>query len=205
MIIHETLEQRDDGPSVLRAGGSEKKYTKPLLKLERISKLGRLGEELVAERLRHHGFSNIENLNSRRRNYPFGDVLATKDGARYFIGVKTRNEMRQGDVGLNESYNLVLIPDTANARLKEQGKKTDQITSMLLAEVASLAARLDATPAWATVSIRPRVRTYSAYFGLVAELGNRRSVLMTPKACATYRCLARDLTDSRVATDLLNA
>ena len=68
-------------------------------------------------------------------------MLATKDGVRYFIGVKTRNEMRQGDVGLNESYNLVLIPDTANARLKEQGKTTDQITSMLLAEVSSLAAR----------------------------------------------------------------
>jgi hypothetical protein len=98
---------------------------------------------------------------------------------------------------LNESYNLVLIPDAANARLKEQGKTTDQITSMLLAEVSSLAADLDATPAWATVSIRPRAGTYSAYFGLVAQLGNRRSVLMTPKACATYRCLARDLTDSR--------
>jgi hypothetical protein len=177
----------------------------PLLKLERISNLGRIGEELVAERLQHHGFTNIENLNLRRRNYPFGDVLATKDRVRYFIGVKTRNEMRQGDAGLNESYNLVLIPDAANARLKEQGKTTDQITSMLLAEVSSLAADLDATPAWATVSIRPRAGTYSAYFGLVAQLGNRRSVLMTPKACATYRCLARDLTDSRVTLDLLNA
>ena len=48
----------------LGPGASEKEYTKPLLKLERISKLGRLGEELVAERLRHHGFTNIENLKS---------------------------------------------------------------------------------------------------------------------------------------------
>ena len=71
----------------------------PLLKLERISKLGRLGEDLVAERLEHHGYTNIEDLNVRRHNYPFGDLLATKNGIRYFIGVKARNEMRQGDVG----------------------------------------------------------------------------------------------------------
>jgi hypothetical protein len=49
----------------------------PLLKLERISKLGRLGEDLVAERLQHRGYSDIDNLNVRRHNYPFGDLLAT--------------------------------------------------------------------------------------------------------------------------------
>ena len=73
----------------------------------RPSKLGHLGEDLVAERLQHHGYTNIENLNLRRHNHPFGDLLATKNGIRYFIGVKARNEMRQGDVGLNELYNLV--------------------------------------------------------------------------------------------------
>jgi Holliday junction resolvase-like predicted endonuclease len=176
-----------------------------LLKVERITKLGRLGEDLVAERLRYHGYTNIENLNLRRNNYPFGDLLATKHGVRYFIGVKARNEMRQGDVGLNESYNLVLIPDAANARLKTQGKTTDQITSMLLAEVSSLADGLGATAAWATVSIRPRAGTYSGYFGLVTTLGNRRSVPMVPKASATYHCLARDLPDARVTLDLLNS
>jgi len=175
-----------------------------LVRLERITKLGRLGEDLAAERLDDCGFSDIENLNLRHHNYPFGDLLATKDGVRYFIGVKARNEMRQGQIGLNESYNLVLISNPVNARLKEQRKTTDQITSMLLAEVSALAARLDATPAWATVSIRPRAGTYSAYFGLVARLGNRRSVPMTPKACATYQCLARDRSDPRVTLDLLN-
>jgi hypothetical protein len=176
-----------------------------LIRLERITKLGRLGEDLVAERLVDQGFTDIENLNRRRCNYPFGDVLATNDGVRYFIGVKARNEMRRGDVGLNESYNLVLISDPMNARLKAQGKTTDQITAVLLGEVSELAARLDATPAWATVSIRAREGTYSAYFGLVAQLGNRRSVPMTPKACATYQCLARGCSDPRVTLDLLNS
>jgi hypothetical protein len=117
-----------------------------LLKLERITKLGRLGEDLVAERLEHHAYTNIANLNLRRHNYPFGDLLATKNGIQYFIGVKARNEMRQGNVGLNESYNLVLIPDALNKRLKDQGKTTDEITAMLLAEVSKLATDLDATP-----------------------------------------------------------
>jgi hypothetical protein len=92
-----------------------------LIQLERITKLGRLGEDLAAERLTHHGFKDVENLNLRRNNYPFGDLLATRDSVRYFIGVKARNEMRQGDVGLNESYNLVLISDPVNRKLKEQG------------------------------------------------------------------------------------
>jgi hypothetical protein len=175
-----------------------------LLQIERTSKLGRLGEDLVAERLQHLGYADIENLNSRRHNYPFGDLLATKNGIRYFIGVKARNEMRQGNVGLNKSYNLILIRDDLNRRLKEQGKTTDQITAMLLAEVSKLATAIDATPAWAAVSIRPREGTYSAYFGLVSQLGNRRSVPMTPRDCSKHDCLARDLADARMTLDLLN-
>ena len=174
-----------------------------LVPLERITKLGRLGENLAAEGLKEQGFTDIENLNLRRHNYPFGDLLATKDGVCYFIGVKTRNETRQGG-GLNESYNLVLISDPANKTLKAQGKTIHQITEMLLVEVSELAAGLGATPAWTTVSIRARSGTYSAYFGSVAELGNRRSVPMTPKACATYQCLARDRPDVRVTLDLSN-
>jgi hypothetical protein len=99
-----------------------------LISLERITKLGHLGEELAAERLKRHGFTEIENLNLRKNNYPFGNLLATKDGVRHFMGVKARNEMRQGDAGLNESYNLVLISDPINRKLKEQGKTPDQIT-----------------------------------------------------------------------------
>jgi hypothetical protein len=137
-------------------------------------------------------------------NYPFGDILATRDGVRYFVGVKSRNEMRQGDVGLNEAYNLVLISDAMNAKLKSEGKTTDQITALLLAEVTILAETHKAVPAWITVPIRARDGTYSAYFGLLSRLGNRRSVPMKPDACKTYECLARDVADPRVTADLLN-
>lgn len=176
-----------------------------LLHRIRIGKLGQLGETLAAERLAARGFTDIENLNRRRVNYPYGDLLATRDGISYFIGVKARNEMRQDDAGLNESYNLVLISDPVNARLKGEGKTRDQITAMLLAEMNCLAATHSATSAWITIAMRPRASTYSAYFGLVSQLGNRRSVPMTPKACAAYDCLAQDVADARVTADLLNA
>jgi hypothetical protein len=113
----------------------------------RIGKLGRLGEILAAERLAAKGFTDVEDLNLLRVNYPFGDLLASRHGVRYFIGVKARNAMRQGDVGLNESYNLVLISDPMNAQLKSKGKTPDQITATLLAEMTELAATHNAVPA----------------------------------------------------------
>jgi quercetin dioxygenase-like cupin family protein len=76
---------------------------------------------------------------------------------------------------------------------------------MLLNEVSEMANQHQAVPAWITVSVRPREGTYSAYFGLVGELGNRRSVPMAPKACKDYLCLARDIVDPRVSLDLLNS
>ena len=175
-----------------------------LIQVERMTKLGRLGEVLAAERLKEYGFTEIEDLNERRTNYPFADIIASRDGTRFLIGVKTRNEMRQGDVGLNASYNLVLVPNAVNALLKQQGKSTDQITRLLYEQIAALASNHDATPAWVTVAIRPRASTYSAYFGLVSAIGNKRSVPMTPKACESYLCIGRDIADQRVTADLLN-
>lgn len=67
------------------------------VRLERITKLGRLGEDLVAERLQDHGFSKIKNLNLRRNNYPFGHLLATRGGvecATYQCLARDRSDAR---------------------------------------------------------------------------------------------------------------
>ena len=82
----------------------------------------------------------------------------------------------------------------------------EEITAMLLAEVNKLASAHDATAARVTIPLRPLTGTYSAYFGTVAQLGNRRSVRMTPRDCATYHCFANGLlSDRRITKDLLNA
>jgi hypothetical protein len=176
-----------------------------LIRNERTTRLGRLGEEIVAERLKQRGFSEVENLNAMQANFPFADLVAVRGGHRYLISVKARNEMRQGGRRRNDSYNLIQVRGPANARLKRDGKSAQEVTRMLLEQVHELAARHDAEPAWVTVALRTEAGTYSAYFGLVAELGLKRSVPMTVQACSTYVCLARDATDPRITMDLLNA
>lgn len=170
---------------------------------ERISKLGRIGEILVAERLREAKFTDVQDLNERR-NFPFADILATRGSDRYLIGVKTRNEFQIGGEKRNESYNLVLINDAKNKMLKGKGTTTDAITSALLDDIRNLASEFDAIPAWATVAIRPLEGIYSAYFGLVSDLGNKRSVPMTLSARSRYMALAEESFDPRITPDLIN-
>jgi hypothetical protein len=76
---------------------------------------------------------------------------------------------------------------------------------MLLEEVQALAVSHDAEPAWVAVAVRPDAGTYSAYFGLVASVGLKRAIPMTTSACRLHECLARDVRDRRITTDLLNA
>jgi hypothetical protein len=87
-----------------------------------MTKRGRVGESLAEERLLLAGFSEVENLNLRKVNYPFADILAARDGQRYLIGVKTRNELQVGG-RVNPSYNLVMITKSVRVRLHKQGVK----------------------------------------------------------------------------------
>jgi hypothetical protein len=172
-------------------------------RVQRTSKLGKLGEFLAAEALVAHDFQDVENLNDRHHNQPFADLLARKDGRTYFIGVKTRNEDR--DVGgINESYNCVLVPDAINRRLKERGMTKDEITALALDQVRALAKQFSAIPAWIAIPMRPMEGKYSAYFGLMENLGNRRSIPMTHAARRTYECLVDWKADARITPDLTN-
>lgn len=171
---------------------------------ERISQLGALGEQLAAECLTRFGFSEVVNLNSIRRHYPFADLLGVRGGVRFLIGVKTRNEMRQGRLRINGSYNVVLVSNAKNQLLKLQGKTVDEITQLALGEVYQLAQAEGAVPAWVTVPVDPATSTFSAYFGLIGDLGNRRSVPMTYEARRQYLALAENQHDNRIRPHLLN-
>lgn len=172
--------------------------------VERISELGNLGEQLAAECLIRFGFAEVVNLNSVRRHYPFADLIGVRDNARFLIGVKTRNEMRQGQLEINGAYNLVLVSNTKNRTLKLQGKTVEEITRMALDEVHQLARAEGAIPAWVTVPIDVTTATFSAYFGLLDDLGNRRSVPMTYDARRRYLVLAEKQHDGRLKRHLLN-
>lgn len=174
-----------------------------LARVRRTSKLGKVGEILAAEALESRRFREVKNLNEIRRNYPYADLLAERDGHRYFIGVKSRNEER--DVGgLNESYNCVLVPDAVNKRLRAQGLTPDEITKLALRQVYKLAASFNSIPAWITVPMRPTQGTYAAYFGLLSDLGNKRSIPMKPTARTSYECLVNWTSDRRITPDLSN-
>ena len=99
------------------------------LRIERTTKLGCLGERLAEERLIAAGFTSVQNLN-RGINFPYADVLASKNGQRYLIGVKSRNEF-QDNGKLNPCYNAVLIRNDKKKVLEGLGKTEAQITATL--------------------------------------------------------------------------
>ncbi|PBB81225.1 hypothetical protein CK218_12720 [Mesorhizobium sp. WSM3879] len=175
-----------------------------LQSVERTSELGSLGERLAAECLARAGFSEVVNLNCVRRHYPFADLIGVRNNVRFLIGVKTRNEMRRGRLKMNEAYNLVLVSNPKNQALKLQGRTVEEITRMALEEVHQLARAERAKPAWITVPINATTATFSAYFGLLDDLGCRRSVPMTYEARRRYLALAEERHDDRIAPHLLN-
>ena len=174
-----------------------------LARIRRTSELGILGEALAAEALYERGFDEVRNLNAAHTNHPFADLFARKGERVYFVGVKTRNEER--DVGgLNDAYNCVLVKEAANRRLKAQGKTPEEITSIALEQVHRLAAEFNAIAAWITVPVRADQRLYAAFFGLLSDLGNRRSIPMTARALPGYECLVDWRQDSRITPELSN-
>jgi len=168
---------------------------------ERISKLGALGEAIAAEWLTTLGVL----CTPTPRNYPYADLIGSWNGKKYFVGVKTRNERQMGGRKDNDQYNLVLISDAKRRALEQEGKTREDITRILWGEVRRLAATHDAFPAWVTVSVLPKLGTYSAYFGVIPENFMTRSVRMSLDARRGYPIRVEHVRDVRITLDLLNA
>lgn len=175
-----------------------------ILRIERTTKLGRIGESLAEECLRAAGFDPVANLNDGIRNFPYADIIATEAGQPYLIGVKARNEFRDNG-SLNPTYNAIKINDAKNRELQRLGKSEAEITAMMWAAVDKLAAPYGAIPAWIAIAMRPEQGTHSAYYGLAAMIRHRRSIPMMPADRIKYRQLAPLGTkDVRITADLLN-
>ena len=74
------------------------------IKNARENALGKLGESLAEDALKKNGFTNVRNLKLERNNHPYADIVAEKEGNKYLISVKTRNENQQNGK-LNTNYN----------------------------------------------------------------------------------------------------
>ncbi len=115
--------------------------------------LGELGELIALKTLIDNGFQKILHLNdTKRRNYPFADLLAEKDGKRYAISVKARNKFQKNGT-LNGRYNL---------------KQT---------HVVEVEAELDAEAFWMAIPFDKN--SYSVRFGSVAELKDANGKALT--------------------------
>ena len=135
----------------------------------RAQKLGGFGETLAEQILRHAGFTSIRNLNETRKNFPFGDIYAERDGQRYVISVKIRNRYEARTGKLNARYKL--------------GKDCYELAARAQAEFSAISAFL-------AVSLSSD--SYCAYFAPLGVLGGSRGVSMTPAAVLRYECLGKD-------------
>jgi Holliday junction resolvase-like predicted endonuclease len=140
---------------------------------ERIKALGAWGEKKALALLEKAGFENMSDMNARTSNQPFGDILAERGGARYLIGVKTRNKYQMSGL-LNPTYNV-----------RKRG-----------ADVRVIAQRYNALLAWIAIPVIPEKRRFTAYFGKIDEIeerGERFSIPMTPEQTTRYECLSQPL------------
>jgi hypothetical protein len=146
--------------------------------------LGDWGEDHACRLLTNAKFTDVEPLNVDRQQ-PGGDVLATKDGLRYFFSVKARDRFGQ-DGKPNPGYNI--YPE----------------------KVRKAALPFGATPAWLVIRADRRDNTFCSYWGLVDEIPpgragpNRVYVSMSEEAISGYcrlgRCLASNAVDSTIST-----
>jgi hypothetical protein len=142
-------------------------------RVQRLRALGNWGEQKAFVLLQRAGFSSVEELNTEFPNHPFGDICATRSGKRYLIGVKARNKYQVSGL-INPTYNV-----------RKRG-----------ADAGAVAQRHKAILAWVAISVIPEERTFSAYFGTIAQIedaGERFSIPMRPQQTMRYECLSQPL------------
>jgi hypothetical protein len=145
-------------------------------RVQRKRALGDWGEKKAVDLLERAGFCNVLDMNAESANHPFGDIFAERDGARYLIGVKTRNRFQVSGL-INPTYNV-----------RKRGT-----------DVGAIARRHSATLAWVAIAVIPEEQIFSAFFGTIAQIedaGERFSIPMKSEQTARYERLSRPLEES---------
>ncbi len=137
--------------------------------ISRTKSLGALGELIAIKVLVDKGFERIQNLNDKKANFPYGDLLAEKDGIRYVISVKSRNKYQRDGASLNDRYKL-------GNNCYENAK--------------AAAEHYDAVAYW--MAIQFDNDKYTVYFGSLAQLEGKKAIPMSEPHLGQYKCLAHN-------------
>lgn len=135
----------------------------------RTKSLGALGELIAIKALVDNGFERIRNLNDQKANFPYGDLLAEKEGKRYVISVKSRNKYQRGGTSLNDRYKL-------GDNCYENAEATEK--------------HYVAVAYWMAVQFD--IDRYTVYFGSLDQLGDKKAIPMSEPHLGQYQCLARN-------------
>lgn len=111
-----------------------------------------MGELFGIKALVDSSFEKVVNLNDRKMNYPYADLYAEKGNKKFIISIKARNKFQKNHT-LNAHYNL-----GSNAYQKARSAELEYE-----AEAHWMAIQFDA-------------KTYSIYFGSLAELKERNAI-----------------------------
>ena len=134
----------------------------------RARSLGALGELLAIKALVDNGFNNIRNLNDQKRNFPYADLYAERDGQKYVISVKARNRY-ENNGRLNSRYKLGIDCES-------KAKKAEL--------------KFNAKAAWLAISIFDDF--YSVYFGTLERLPVKTGIPMSENHLQSYECLVKE-------------
>jgi hypothetical protein len=134
--------------------------------------LGSIGEKLAISLLTRARFENIQNLNDLKKNFPFGDIIAERNGKKFVISVKARNK-RTVSGKLNARYTL-----------------GDSHVYDLAAQVAKM---LSGTPAFLAIQVDNLKGCYSGYFGELTLLNGNRGIAMDVEHLIKYECLGKNI------------
>jgi hypothetical protein len=148
----------------------------------RKSKLQKFGETVVSEHLSKLGYTR-EFLGDY---FPCFDIEAHKDGQNFIMSVKTRNHTTDKNEEKKDCYNL-FYP-------KKKGGDPEAVVKA----AAEIAQRRNAIQMWVAVRVDVVRQRYDIYWGLVADLANKKQIPMGPSDRRRHRTLAVDVFDSRI-------
>jgi hypothetical protein len=152
-----------------------------MLERRRKSELGEFGETVVSEQLRENGYECIPLGYSR-----CFDIEASRSDQKYLISVKTRNHTTHTNDEKTDCYNLFY----------KKSKRDDVDAEVKIAE--QIAQQRNAIPMWCAVRVDVLRKAYDIYYGLVADLKNKKHIPMSPNDRRGHKKLAENVFDPRI-------